>query len=192
MHITEMQGESKDSKRNATELTARLASLFFLRAKQWAARSHQQKVTCKCKCRQAQRSSLFHAHQICMRLAFFDLRLHRLKNILLEALVLFIYLRAFSRSERRIWRFQGFMQSRNASHKQCRRTRLNTVNMRMFIATWRTLQDGCWNHPPARKFAQKAGPKLDLPDGLSFSSAQMARDQNWGRLADPILGPPFA
>ena len=30
------------------------------------------------------------------------------------------------------------------------------------------------------------------PDGPSFSSAQIARDQNWGRLADPILGPSFA
>ena len=53
-------------------------------------------------------------------------------------------------------------------------------------------QDGYWNHALARKFAQKAGPKLGPPDGPSFSSAQMARDQNWGRLADPILGPPFA
>ena len=53
-------------------------------------------------------------------------------------------------------------------------------------------QDGHWNHAQARKFAQKAGPKQGPPDGPSFSSAQMARDQNWGRLADPILGPPFA
>ena len=29
------------------------------------------------------------------------------------------------------------------------------------------------------------------PDGPAVSSAQIARDQNWGRLAVPFLGPPL-
>ena len=41
------------------------------------------------------------------------------------------------------------------------------------------------------QFYRKGAPKMGPPDGPAFSSAQIARDQNWGRLADPFLGPPF-
>ena len=50
---------------------------------------------------------------------------------------------------------------------------------------------GFWDHAQANNFIEKATPKLGPPDGPSFSSAQIARDQNWRRQADPILGPPL-
>ena len=56
----------------------------------------------------------------------------------------------------------------------------------------RVLEEHWWSLKPRSRgqFLQKAAPEMGPPDGPAFSSAQIARDQNWGRLADPFLGPP--